>query len=105
MYFYESILSVRLLEKGIKDTNLGYIFGLSALCYTIASPIVGLLIRGIGGIFVIQASFVASVISLFLFGPSEILGFPDNVTYTIAGISMLGVSMSGYFVAGLSLII
>lgn len=53
MYFYESILSVRLIEKGMKDSQIGYIFGLAALCYTIASPIVGALIKYVGGVYVI----------------------------------------------------
>lgn len=46
-----------------------------------------------------------STLSLFIFGPSKIFNLPDTTSYTIAGVSLLGMSISGYFVPGLCLII
>lgn len=53
MCFYESILSVRLIEQGVQESNVGYIFGIAALCYIVASPIYGLLAKYIGGMYTI----------------------------------------------------
>jgi MFS family permease len=78
---------------------------LAGLCYAIASPIVGILIKYVGGIYVLQGGFLISMISLAIFGPSEVLNFPDKLAYTIGGVSLLGTSMACYFVSGLSIII
>lgn len=64
-----------------------------------------MLLKYIGGANVIMGSFVISIFALFTFGPSELFRFPDQTNLIIAGIALMGVANSGFFVAALSLII
>ena len=78
MLFYNGILSVHLQENLHMDpTDIGYIFALGCLTYALSSPLVSIVFRGVPRRFITQLAFIVSTVALFLFGPSELLGFPE----------------------------
>eukprot|EP00347_Sterkiella_histriomuscorum_P005636 403355840 len=98
MLFYDTILSDQLIEVGLDKNLVGYLFALICLVYTLCSPIVGHFSQKIKKIYITQAAFIFASISLFFFGPSKLLHFPDSLTFMIIGMVLLGFSCSLIFV-------
>ena len=76
MNFFDTIYANYLLSVGIPKEYVSYFFFLGCAIYAIFSPIVGYLCKFIAKPYLTQFSFFVSFISLIMFGPSEILGFP-----------------------------
>lgn len=77
MLFFDSILSLRLETMGVPDNDIGYIFALGCLCYALTSPIVGILCKYVSSRIITLVAFLLAGMSLFLFGPSSLLAFPE----------------------------
>lgn len=76
MLFANSILSVQLEKMGVPDKNIGFIIALGALTYAVTSPLIGVIFKRIATRYITFLAFLISVIALFMFGPSKLLGFP-----------------------------
>ena len=91
MLFFDSILSDHLkYEQDVNENSigkqpivliinnyLGYFFALVCLTYAISSPFIGYLTKFIDRKYVTCSSFFIATISLFMFGPSYLLGFGE----------------------------
>eukprot|EP00347_Sterkiella_histriomuscorum_P004444 403360434 len=98
MLFYDTILSDQLLEIGVSKNLVGYMFGLMSLIYTLSSPIAGWLCQKLKKIYITQLAFILASISLFFFGPSQLLSFPDQLWPMIIGMILLGFACALIFV-------
>lgn len=98
MNFYDSIYSNYLISAGISKDYIGYFFTLVCAVNAIFSPIVGYLCKFIPKPYLTQFAFLMSFISLILFGPSEILRFPQSLTLMIWGNILNGFANSFIFV-------
>ena len=105
MLFMDTIYANYLISVGVPETNIGYFFALCCLVYSICAPFVGWLCKYIPKIYLTQFSFLIAFVSLILFGPSEVLGFPQSVNLMIIGNALNGFSISFIFVPLLSEII
>lgn len=105
MLFMDPIYSNYLLSAGVSDKYIGYFFGLWCGVYALCTPIVGWLCKYVPKLVLTQASFVMSFCALIMFGPSEVLGFPQSITIMIIGNASLGLAVSFVFVPLLSEII
>ncbi len=76
MLFYNTIYSDQLISMGVSQDYIGYIFALGCLVYSIFCPIVGYLSKYMPKIYLTQISFLVTFVSLIMFGPSQVLGFP-----------------------------
>lgn len=43
MLFFDSILSIRLIDLGVNEDYIGYIFSVACFCYALSAPIAGYL--------------------------------------------------------------
>ena len=66
--------------------------------YAFASPLVGVLCQKIKRRYITCMAFILCAISLFLLGPSKMLGLPETLGLTLAGIGFLGFSVAFLFV-------
>lgn len=66
--------------------------------YSVFSPIVGYLCKFIAKPYLTLFSLFMSFISLIMYGPSEILGFPQSLTLMILGNALNGFAISFVFV-------
>jgi Na+/melibiose symporter-like transporter len=98
MIFYDTIYSNYLLSAGIPKEYIGYFFALGCAVYSIFSPIVGYICKFVPKLYLTQFSFVMAFISLIMFGPSEVLGFPQSLTLMILGNILNGFAISFIFV-------
>lgn len=98
MLFFDGILSIRLVDMGMEEKYVGYIFSISCFCSTAMAPFAGLLCKYVNKRLITFISFIVSSIALLFFGPSELLGFPDKIGILIFGIAFLGVAIIFIFV-------
>lgn len=98
MTFSETIFSVRLKQMSLSDANIGYVFGLGSLLYTVAAPLVGALCRVFKSLYITQVAFLISSICLFMYGPSQILHFPDKLIMVIIGYVLSGAANAFMYV-------
>lgn len=90
---------------GVSEGKIGYIFGLGCLVYALTAPFVGIICRIWKAMYITQSAFVLCTVSLFIFGPSKILHFPDSLSLVIVGCGLSGASVAFIFVPLLSEII
>jgi hypothetical protein len=115
MLFFDSILTVHLIKdlkinentagKVCYFNNLGYYFALTCATYAMFSPFVGCLTSVIPRHWLTFMAFIFSSVALFLFGPSKVFNFPNQIYLTTLGLAFLGGSCSLIFVPLLSEII
>ena len=79
-------------EVKIDQKYLGFIFGIVAASGCIASPIVGFISKRTPRIYLAQAALITIPISLILFGPSKLFGFPQTLALMLPGNVLLGIS-------------
>ena len=78
---------------GVADSNIGFIIALGALTYAVTAPCIGFL-KNIPRRYITFVAFCISVVALFMFGPSKLLGFPNELGLLIGGICLCGISVS-----------
>lgn len=106
MLFFDGILTMHLiLEMDIPENQAGYFFGLICATYALSSPFMGCLTTLIPRHFLTFGAFLLASVALLMFGPSQMLGFPDTIYISAAGLGILGCSCSVIFVPLLSEII
>jgi MFS family permease len=106
MLFFESILTMHLInDMKLSENTAGYFFGLICATYAISSPFVGCLTTFIARKWLTFSAFLIAFVALLMFGPSQVLNFPNEITLTAGGLALLGCSCSIIFVPLLSEII
>lgn len=100
MLFYDTIFTDRLLEIGVSENYIGYIFSICTLTFSISCPIAGYLCNRYPWlkIYMTQLAFPFTFISLIQMGPSQILNFPNTLGWIISGTAFLGFSCSLIFI-------
>lgn len=99
MLFYEPVLSKYLVDDyDVSENVVGYLFSIGCFTYAFASPIVGILCSKIPRRYVTLFAFLMVTVSMFLLGPSIALHIPKKLGVTLAGIGLLGFSVSFVFV-------
>lgn len=96
--FFEGFISVNLVTKGVDKDNVGYVFGVNSVAYLccciVFEHLFGQVSRKL--LFVICPIFAG--FSMFLFGPSMLLGIPDNEWFTISSFFALGIAQTFFFI-------
>ena len=104
--FYDGIVAPRFVHIGIGKDTIGFLFGGVALLYSLFSPIVGILAKKFPVRYITLSSFFIGAMAIFMLGPSHILHFPENnITLSISGFLILGVTTATVFVPLLAEII
>ena len=99
MMFYEPFLSIHYVTHfGIDEIYVGYYFGIGCFALAFGSPIVGYLCDIVDRRILNSLAFFLVGIALFVFGPSELLGFKDSFALTLTGMGILGFSIAFVFV-------
>lgn len=99
MLFYEPVLTTYLQDQyQMSDKYFGYVLAIGCFTYAFSSPLVGMLCSKIKRRYVTLGAFVFCGISMFLFGPSELLGLPPKLGLTLSGVGALGCSVAFLFV-------
>jgi MFS family permease len=99
MLFYEPVLSNYLIKSfDVSENVVGYYFSIGCFTYALASPCVGLICSRVPRRYVTLFAFLLVAIAMYLLGPSEVLHFPHELGFTVAGIGFLGFSVSFVFV-------
>lgn len=88
----DPILTVHLKEMGMSVNFAGYGFALHWLLSSLACPIVGLICRFVERRWILLSGIALAIVSLFLLGPSALLGFPNRIDIIFVGLALLGVS-------------
>lgn len=89
--FYQSFLSIVVVDFGIKASSAGYIFAVPCFCFAVSAFLVTYFIQKFPRRLFIFASFLATTVSLFLMGPSELLHLPDKFWLLMIGLSLNGI--------------
>jgi MFS family permease len=98
--FYEAILSVHLLQVyELGSMYNGYVFAVPCLTYCIATPLVSEISERFPSkrVFILL-SLALTVVSLFLAGPSPLLGFDQSFILLVSGLALIGVSAGFAFI-------
>jgi predicted MFS family arabinose efflux permease len=88
--FYSAILSLVVIGFGLNPSAAGYIFAIPCLTFAVSSFLVTYIVDKLPRRLFIFFSFLLTVISLFLMGPSELLNMPN-----LFGILLLGIALNG----------
>mmetsp|Transcript_16881 Transcript_16881/g.12064 ORF Transcript_16881/g.12064 Transcript_16881/m.12064 type:complete len:122 (+) Transcript_16881:97-462(+) len=105
LLFSDSILSLRLEEMGVKDNNIGFVFGGTCFTYAMCCPIVGILNTKVKGTYLTFIGLVISVVALIFYGPSQLLHLPDSLGLLIFGFLLLAVAISFIYIPTMPTII
>ena len=74
LLFSEPIISDHLIELGLSEDYIGFIFAGSCLSYAISAPIVGYLTNNFSKESLTLFAYILSAIALCIQGPSKVLG-------------------------------
>jgi len=85
-------------EKGIPTVYNGLILALPCLTYAISSTLVSIIIGNFPRRLFILFAFLLLAVSVFLQGPSEYLGLPDNNAILIVGLGLSGIAQGFIFI-------
>jgi MFS family permease len=105
MLFIDTIFSNYLLSIHVNENYIGYIYAAPCGIYAVMAPLVGKLCEYVDKIYLTQFAFFMSFIGLILFGPSQVLGFPQTFTLVMIGNCIDGFAISFIFVPLLSEIV
>jgi hypothetical protein len=90
LLFSEPIISDHLIELGLSEDYIGFIFAGSCLSYAISAPIVGYLTNIFSKESLTLFAYILSAIALCIQGPSKVLGIEQNLHMTVSGFIFLG---------------
>ena len=92
--FYDTILSLRLLDIGVKKQYVGLGFALTDSMSSIGAPFIGCIAGAIDNRIVILVSLIIIAVSVLLSS-----GLGDNsIMLTYVGLSLLGIGVAGIWV-------
>jgi MFS family permease len=100
MLFYEPVFTkyIAVDRNWMKEEQVGYILAIGCFTYAFGSPLVGILCQKMKRSYITCMAFIFCGLSLFLLGPSHILGLPEKLGVSLAGIGCLGCSVAFLFV-------
>ena len=93
--FLTEVLS---LEKGIPTVYNGLILALPCLTYAISSTLVSIIMGNFPRRLFILFAFLLLALAVFLQGPSEYLGFPNDNAILIVGLGISGIAQGFIFI-------
>jgi len=76
LIFVEPAISIRLEELGVNENDVGYIFVISPVMYTISAIVCGNLSMKYNRITILMVSTGMMIPTLWVMGPSLLLGLP-----------------------------
>ena len=71
-YYIDPIIGKQMLELGVSEQNVGYIFAASGCAFGIGALVAGQLCQRISRIYVMLIGFIGMALSLLLIGPCQI---------------------------------
>ena len=88
--YYNSVLSLVILSYGVNGALAGYVFAVPCFTYAISSICVTYIVKRFPRRLLIFVSFIVTTLSLFMMGPSEVLGFPNYLWLLVLGLALNG---------------
>lgn len=88
LVFMDPNLSIRLVQLGVSDANVGVAFALMGFSFGLGALCAGCLSKIVSRCVVMQVGAILLGASCFLVGPSVLLGLPDSVPLILIGVSM-----------------
>lgn len=85
-YYIDPIIGKQMLELGVSEQNVGYIFAASGCAFGIGALVAGQLCQRISRIYVMLIGFIGMALSLLLIGPCQILHLPKKVWLMYIGV-------------------
>jgi MFS family permease len=79
------------VAKGISQDNTGYVFAVNSVAYLICCLIFEKLFGQIPRKILFVGALAMAGASMFLFGPSYIIGIPDSYWFTVFSFFLLGI--------------
>jgi len=92
--FLEPILSTTLFRFGLNEHNVGLIFALQTVTFAITTRLVHLVPQYFDKRSIITPAIIFSGIIAFLYGPSELLGLPNELWVICAGFGISGIFLA-----------
>jgi MFS family permease len=96
--FYEGFLSVILVAKGVSEDYVGFIFGVNAVAYLGCCLLFEHLFGKVSRKLLFVISLLIAGFSMFLFGPSLLLGLPDSYWFLVSSLFFLGIVQAFFFI-------
>jgi len=98
MSYQSAFLTDVLADKGFTSKTSGLVLALPCLTYTISCILVNFIVGKVPRRLLILTSFLLLALSMTFQGPSEVLGYPDEIWIMLVGFALNGIAQGFIFI-------